>query len=177
MTGTVLRQSARPRARYWELARKDLVMRATFRPPAWGMRTGFSLVELLMVLALAALLAVVSLPRIGRMLDRMAVQRAARDALTFYQTARFASLVYSAPVRVQFGRDQMVAAYELAPDSVFLIRPGPALDGVELIGTRLTTRLHASGLGTGAANLTLTFRRGGYEEKLTLSRLGRMKRW
>lgn len=152
-------------------------MQATFRLPDWAMRQGFSLVELVIVLALAGLLGAVAVPRISSQFDRMAVRRAVDDAWVFYQAARFASLVHRSAVRVQFGREQMVAAYELMADSVFLVRPGPALDGVELIGSRLTTRLHANGLGAGAANLTLTFRRGNYEEKLTLSRLGRLKRW
>ena len=138
---------------------------------------GFSLVELVIVLTLVGLLSVVALPRLAGYFDRMAVRSAVNEAWSFYQTARFASLVRSSAVRVQFGPEQMVAAYELDRDSVFLVRPGPALDGVELVGSRLVTRLHANGLGAGAANLTLTFRRGSYEEKVTLSRLGRMKRW
>jgi hypothetical protein len=106
----------------------------------------------------------------------MAVRRAVGEAWSFYQAARFAALVHGSVVRVQFGPEQLTAVYELARDSVFLVRQGPALDGVDLLGSRLVTRLHANGLGAGAANLTLTFRRGSYEETLTLSRLGRLRR-
>lgn len=141
------------------------------------MRRGFSLVEVVIVLTLVGLVSLMAMPRVAGLLDRIAVQSAVGEAASFYQTARFASLVRSAPVRVQFGQEQLVAAFEMDRDSVFLVRPGPALDGVQLSGTRLVTRLHANGLGAGAANLTLTFRRGSYQEKLTLSRLGRLKRW
>lgn len=141
------------------------------------MRRGFSLLELVLVLTLVGLVTLVAMPRVAGLLDRMAVRSVVGETVSFYQTARFASLVRSAAVRVQFGQEQLVAAYELDRDSVFLVRPGPGQDGVALSGTRLVTRLHANGLGAGAANLTLTFRRGNYQETLTLSRLGRVKRW
>ena len=135
------------------------------------------MLELAIVVAIVGLLAALTFPRVAIQLDRLAVRRAAGEAWSFYQTARFTALVHGAPVRIQFRPDTLVAVFELSPDSVFLTRPGPAADGVELLGTKLVTRLHSNALGAGAANLTLTFRRGNYQEKLTLSRLGRMKRW
>ncbi len=141
------------------------------------MRRGFTLVEIVATLVVAGVLLLIALPRVGAELDALAVRRAAGDAWSFYQTARLAALVHGAPVRVLFRPDSLIAAYELAPDSVFLRRPGPGSEGVDLLGSRLETRLRPSGLGAGAANLTLTFRRGAAQEKLTLSRLGRMKWW
>ena len=141
------------------------------------MRRGFSLLELAIAITLMGFLRALTFPRVAVLLDRMAVRRAAGETWSFYQAARFSAIVHGATVRVQFRPDTLVAVFELSPDSVFLARPGPAADGVELLGTKLVTRLHSDGLGAGAANLTLTFRRGSYQEKLTLSRLGRMKRW
>jgi len=142
------------------------------------MRRGFSMVEAVVVLVVAGILTGLAFPRVAPLLDRLAVERAVGGVWSFYQAARFSALTHGASVRVELRPDSLVAVYELTVrDSVFLRRGGPALDGVELTGTKLTTRLHANGLGAGAANLTLTFRRGSYQEKLTLSRLGRMKRW
>ena len=141
------------------------------------MRRGFSLIELILGLALLGILCAVAIPRLGDQLDRLAVRRAVGEAWSFYQAARFSALVRGSAVRLHFRPDSLIAAYELARDSVFLSRPGPGQDRVEMLGSKLVTRLHANGLGAGAANLTLTFRRGRYQEKLTLSRLGRLRRW
>lgn len=140
------------------------------------MRQGFTLVETVIVLLVVGIVAAIGGREMAGVFDRMAVKRAVSEAWSFYQTARYAALVHGSAVRVHFGPEQMVAAYEMERDSVFLVRPGPTTDGVELTGSRLVTRLHANGLGAGAANLTLTFRRGRYVEKLTLSRLGRIRR-
>src|SRR6267142_623925 len=111
------------------------------------MRRGVSLVELLVVLTLVGLLSAAVVLPLRHQLDRMAVRRAVSETWSFYQAARFAALVRGSAVRIHFRPDSFIAAYELANDSVFLQRPGPGQDDVELLGSKLVTSLHANGLG------------------------------
>ena len=49
--------------------------------------------------------------------------------------------------------------------------------GVALEASRAEIRLYPNGLGLGAANTKLVFRRGEAADSITISRLGRIRRW
>ncbi len=141
-----------------------------------GMRQGFTLIEMAIVLVVVGILICMAAPRLTGYADRLAVRRAADETAAFYNRARIASVYRAVRVRVRFSSDSLLAVAEGVPDSVVWRLPGPAKYGVWLAASRPETRLYPNGLGLGAANTKLVFRRGEAGDSLTISRLGRLKR-
>jgi prepilin-type N-terminal cleavage/methylation domain-containing protein len=142
------------------------------------MRTrGFSLIELLIAVAVVSTVLALTVPRFAMVRDRLAAERAARDLVTFYRQARYAAVYRGSMVRLEFGADTLRAAYEGVTDSVFLLRAGPSRHGVSFTASRPIIRIYPNGFGFGAANTKLVVRRGMAAESVTTSRLGRVKKW
>ncbi len=142
------------------------------------MKAGLTLVEIVIVLAIVGILAALGTPRFGKALHRLAVARSRHETISFYRSARFAAIVRGKPVRIEFGRDSLVAVFEGHghPDTVFMRRAGPAAHGVAMTVSRPTIRISVTGLGYGAANTKLVFRRGTVADSLATSRIGRIRR-
>jgi prepilin-type N-terminal cleavage/methylation domain-containing protein len=141
------------------------------------MRTGVTLVELMVVLAVTGILTALALPRMSGWKDRLAVSRAGTELVSFYQTARLSAIYRSQRVRLELGGDSLRAVFEGATDSVFLRWPGPRQHGVRASVSRPVIWIQPNGLGFGAANTKIVLRRGAAAESLTTSRLGRLRRW
>ncbi len=140
------------------------------------MKAGFTLVEVVIVLVIVGILTALGTPRLGKALDQLAVARSVHETVGFYRSARFAAIVRGKRVRIEFGRDSLVAVIEGRPDTVFMRRAGPAVFGVSLTVSRPTIRISVTGLGYGAANTKLVFRRGSAADSLAISRIGRIRR-
>lgn len=130
-----------------------------------------------MVLVIIGVILAFAAPRLAGWLDWLAVDRAAQEIAAFHRTARFAAILRSQRVRLDFSSDSLRATLEGPVDSVVLSWPGPARHGVSLTASRWTIRFQANGLGLGAADTKLVLRRGAEAESLTTSLLGRLKRW
>jgi prepilin-type N-terminal cleavage/methylation domain-containing protein len=140
------------------------------------MRRGFSLIEMVVVLGVTGTLLALAVPPLVRWRDGIAVRAASWDVISFYHTARYAAILRGTRVRLELGPDTLRAVYEGLADSTFLVRPGPSRRGVALTVTRPAIAIAPNGLGWGAANTTLVFRRGPVADTLTTSRLGRLRR-
>jgi Tfp pilus assembly protein FimT len=130
-----------------------------------------------MVLVVLSIIFGLSVPRIQGLIDQIATDRASSEVVMFYQRARLAAVWRATAVEMTLGEDSLRATFRGMRDSVFLRVPGPAQHGVSMTVSRNIIRVYASGLGWGAANTKLVFRRGEAAESLTTSRLGRIKRW
>ena len=140
------------------------------------MKTGFTLVEIAIVIVIVGILTALGTPRLGKVLDRLAVDRSVHETIAFYRSARFAAIVGGRPVRIEFSADSLVGVFEGQPDTVFMRAAGPAAHAVSLTVSRDAVRISATGLGYGAANTKLVFRRRTAADSLATSRLGRVRR-
>ncbi len=141
------------------------------------MRRGFTLIEMAMVLVVIGVLTGLTAPRIAKYIDWLAVHRAHDETAAFYNRARMASVYRAVRVRIGFSGDSLTAVAEGSIDSIIESMPGPTRYGVAFTASRAEIRLYPNGLGLGAANTKLIFRRGAAADSLTISRLGRIRRW
>jgi Tfp pilus assembly protein FimT len=135
------------------------------------------MVEMAIVLLVIGVMAGLATPRLAGYVDRLAVRRAGDETAAFYDRVRIAAVYRAARVRVSFFGDSLVAVAEGAADSIVWRTPGPTKHGVALTTSRPEIRLYPNGLGLGAANTKLVFRRGAAADSVTISRLGRLRRW
>ena len=135
------------------------------------------MIEIAIALTLIGVVAGLASPRIAGYVDQLAVRRAEAETVAFYHRARIAAVYRAVRVRVGFLSDSLIAAAEGPIDTVVWKTPGPARHGVALTASRTEIRLYPNGLGLGAANTKLVFRRGAAADSVTISRLGRIRRW
>jgi prepilin-type N-terminal cleavage/methylation domain-containing protein len=142
------------------------------------MRRGVTLVELVVVLAVLAIVTAITLPRLAGLLDWIAVDSAARDVTASIAVARNAAVMQGLRSRAVIGADSLRVDRWMGDSWGPLVRwPGPAQHGVSLDVSNPAVVFDAIGLGWGLANTTVVLRRGDRSATITISRVGRVKRW
>jgi prepilin-type N-terminal cleavage/methylation domain-containing protein len=137
-------------------------------------RRAFTLIELVLVLAIAGLIVLIGLRQLQLYLDRIATRDSVRAAGAVVVRARDEAVAMHTPVSVVI--DTAAASLELRSRSdTFARTPLGHMHGVSLTTTRDSIAFDVRGLGYGAANLTLVVRRGVAADTLTVSRLGRVR--
>lgn len=137
-------------------------------------RSAFTLVELLVVLAVMALLLGLATMRIGAASDRSAVRAAASSTAAVFTAARNAAIYRRAAVAITI--DTVEGTVRAYTDSVIVYRRNlHATLGVRLTVSRDSMAFDSRGLGIGVANLSVVIRRGAATETLFVSRLGRVR--
>ena len=142
------------------------------------MRKGFSLPEIVVVLAIAAVLSAVALPRLGGLLDALAADAAARDVTMALAVTRSAAVERGKRARLVIRADSLnIDLWENADWEPFLRWTGPADRGVSLLVSNPQVVFSPTGIGWGVSNTKVTLSRGSHIETITTSRVGRVKRW
>jgi len=142
------------------------------------MRRGFSLAELAVALAVAAVVMAVTYPRVQGLLDWIAVEAAAADVTTALAVARNAAVTQATRSRFVIAADtlRIDRARGDTWDAVFRW-PGPLARGVSLQVSNPVIAFDPIGIGWGVSNTKVVLRRGSRTETITVSRVGRVKRW
>jgi prepilin-type N-terminal cleavage/methylation domain-containing protein len=142
------------------------------------MSKGFTLLELIVVVAIAAVLVAFWVPRAASLIDWIETERAVRDVTTAIAVGRNGAVLQSTRARIT-----------IAPDTLRIDRfgtqgwepwwrvPGPSSHGVTLATSNPVVIFGPTGMGWGASNTTVVLRRGSQAETITMSRVGRVKRW
>ena len=138
-------------------------------------RDGHTLVEQLVVMALLGVMAAIGTVGLSRILDSVNVHIAAREIADLFAIARdeATSTGNRTAVRVDsIGGRVVVHAGE---DTIARFSTADGGD-VVLHSSRDSMAYAPSGLGYGAANMSVIVRKGSFAETLTVSRLGRLRR-
>jgi prepilin-type N-terminal cleavage/methylation domain-containing protein len=138
-------------------------------------RVGFSLLELVIVLALVGLLMAMAAPRFAAMRDGASVRAAMANLGADFSMARQSAITRRTTVAVVL--DTSSGTVEVRSASRTLAQHAlRAMYGIVLGSNRDSAVYDSRGLGYGVSNLTVTVRRGSFVDTLTMSRMGRV-RW
>ncbi len=159
-------------------------MLAAFGRYYWRMRRGYSLAELAVVLAVLGVVTAVTLPRLWGWLDWVAVDRAAVEVSTALAVARSAAVFDGSRSRLLIAADSLRidrrAGGSGGPQTAwqpYARWPGPAQHGVALEVSNPEVVFMPSGIAWGLSNTRVVLRRGPHVATITVSRVGRVKRW
>jgi type IV fimbrial biogenesis protein FimT len=137
-------------------------------------RRGFTLLELLVAVLVAAVLAAVAVSGAARVADTLAVRGAARELRAALASARHLAVLRATRAAVAIDTTRAEVVVHVAAETS-LVRPLHALYGVRLSASRDSLAYRADGLGWGATNARLIARRRSAAETVTVSRLGRVR--
>jgi prepilin-type N-terminal cleavage/methylation domain-containing protein len=138
------------------------------------MRQGFSLTELVLVLAVGGLLFGIALPRLSAALDHIEVESAATHLVAAHQRARIMA-VTGGQVLVLTIDTANVVIRRLREASPLWAERGPAATRVALEGPPRQFTFSPVGLTLGFSNATLRLTRGSATRTIVISRLGRVR--
>jgi len=138
------------------------------------MRAGFTMLELVVVLAVTAVLAGFALPALIGIRDRVTVRLAATEAQRALADARSVAITSATRTSVQI--DTRTNSLTVVSGTDTLRRLSLAEFGVTLRTTRDSIAFGPTGIGWGAATATITLSRGRASTALAISRLGRIRR-
>jgi prepilin-type N-terminal cleavage/methylation domain-containing protein len=142
------------------------------------MRRGFTFIELAVVLVILALVTAITFPRLHGLLDWIAVNNAAQDVTTALAVTRNAAIMQGSPRRLVIAPDSLRIDRWTGDSWARLERwPGPDGRGVTLEVSNPVVVFDPIGLAWGVSNTKVVLRRGVRSETITLSRVGRVKRW
>jgi prepilin-type N-terminal cleavage/methylation domain-containing protein len=138
-------------------------------------RLGFTLAEIVMVLALLGIIAGFAFPRFAEVRDRLAVRGATSSVVFALATARHSAIRRATRVAVTIDTATAQVYVRAGPDTLEHLDLRD-VHGVTLEASRDSVAYTPMGLGYGAANTRLVLRRGSAVDTVTVSRLGRVRR-
>ncbi len=138
------------------------------------MRHAFTLIDLTVTLCILSILSAIAVPRAGRFLDGIHVRGAVIEIESLFSTARHIAIARGAQATVEI--DTAGRAIYVRADGTTLRNAeiGADHDG-RLSATRARIVYSATGMGYGAANLSVVVRRNSAADTVVVSRLGRLR--
>ena len=138
------------------------------------MRQAFTLPELLLVLALAAILLGIAIPPLSAALDRIEVAAAASHIAAAHQRARLMAVTQS--IVAVFSVDSLsLTIHQRGFAMPLWSEAGPAAHRVSLAGPSRQFTFSPEGFSMGLSNATLRLARGSATRTVIVSRLGRIR--
>jgi Tfp pilus assembly protein FimT len=137
-------------------------------------RVAFTVVELTITLSIVAVLSAIAMPWAGNLLDRIHVRGAVLEIESAFAAARHIAIARSALTTVNVDTVEGVMKVSVGGDTVRTVRVASDHD-VKLAATRLQMSYSPTGMGYGAANLSVVARRNAAVDTVFVSRLGRLR--
>jgi prepilin-type N-terminal cleavage/methylation domain-containing protein len=141
------------------------------------MRRGFTLLELVVVLAIVAVLTTFAVWRLVPLVDWIAADGAARDVTSALAVTRTAAVLRGTRARLRIAADSLRIDREgPAGWEPYARWAGPASAGVTLSVSNPEVVFSPLGVAWGLSNTRIVLSRGSQIETITTSRLGRVRR-
>ena len=138
------------------------------------MRRGFSLTELMLVLAVTGLLLGIAVPHLTTVIDQIEVRSAATHLVTAHQRARMMA-VARGQILVLTITPTLVDIRARGGAGALWSEAGPGATRVALQGPTRQFTFSPEGLTLGLSNATLRLSRGDASRTVVISRLGRAR--
>lgn len=138
------------------------------------MRHAFTIIELTVTICILAVLSAIAIPWAGDLLDKVRVRSAATEIGSLFSAARHIAIARGSQATVDIDTVGRVIAVSIGPDTVRRREIGIAHD-VLMSATRTRMSYSATGVGYGAANLSVVVRRNRAVDTVFVSRLGRVR--
>ena len=138
------------------------------------MRLGFTVVELMITLCIVAILSTIALPRVQGLLDSIHVRGAVVEIESTFGAARHIAIARGAQTVVDIDTARRIISVSVGEIALRQREVG-AVHDVTLGATRTRMSYAATGMGYGAANLSVVVRRNSAADTVFVSRLGRVR--
>ncbi len=155
--------------------RSALILRGMHHREPRSPRSGFTLAEIVVVVAIVGVMAGLAIVPAGRALERASVRAASDELMTALAVARQVAIMRSAYVVATIDTIAGSITIEADGDTTYR-RPVESLHAVRLSVTRSTIRFAPNGLGYGVSNLRVIARRRSAADTIFVSRAGRARR-
>jgi prepilin-type N-terminal cleavage/methylation domain-containing protein len=160
----------------WRVRRPDAVTkeRYGYLPIVRNPTAGFTIIETTVTLSVIAILAAVVLPKASGFIDSIEVRGAVTEAEALFSTARHVAIARGAQTTLEINAGRGEMSLRVARDTL-QVRELERAHGVSLRTTRASIVYSPTGVGYGAANLTLIITRNLAADTIFVSRLGRVR--
>jgi Tfp pilus assembly protein FimT len=138
------------------------------------MRPAFTIFELTITLCVLSILSAIAIPSGGRLLDSIHVHGAATEIESLFGIARHLAIARGALSTVELDLAKRAMYVSIGEDTVRRLELGTTHD-VQLTATRTRMSYGPTGMGYGAANLSVVVRRNASVDTVFVSRLGRVR--
>jgi prepilin-type N-terminal cleavage/methylation domain-containing protein len=136
--------------------------------------SGFTIIELAIVLSLGAILTAIAVLRAGSFIDRIEVRGAVTEIESLFSLARHVAIARGAQSVLDIDTSIGELSIRVAAEQVTRRDVGRA-HGVAITSNRTSMTYSPIGVGYGAANFTMVVTRGGEADSIVISRLGRVR--
>ena len=138
------------------------------------MRHAFTLIELTVTLCILSILSAIVVPQAGRVLDGIHVRGAVIEIESLFSTARHIAIARGAQTTVEIDTVAQAIYVSAGGGKLRDAKIGAEHD-VRLSTTRSGMSYSVTGMGYGAANLSVVVRRNSVADTVFVSRLGRLR--
>ncbi|MGH7652195.1 MAG: pilus assembly FimT family protein [Gemmatimonadaceae bacterium] len=138
------------------------------------MRSAYTLIELAVTLCILGILSAIAIPRAATFLDQIRVRGAVTEIETLFGAARHIAIAKAGQTTVEIDTTRRAIYVRSGRDTLRRAEVGIEHD-VRLSTTRTFMSYSATGMGYGAANLSVVVRRNSAVDTVVVSRLGRVR--
>ena len=138
------------------------------------MRHAFTIIELTVTICILGVISAIAMPSVGKLLDSIHVRGAVLEIESLFSGARHIAIARSAQTTVDIDTVDQAIYVSIGVDTLRKREIGKD-HGVRLSATRVRMSYSATGMGYGAANLSVSVRRSSFVDTVFVSRLGRVR--
>ena len=138
------------------------------------MRHAFTIVELTVTICILGVISAIAMPSVGKLLDSVHVRGAVLEIESLFSGARHIAIARSAQTTVDIDTVDQAIYVSVGVDTLRKGEIGKD-HGVRLSATRVRMSYSATGMGYGAANLSVFVRGNDSADTVFVSRLGRLR--